>query len=232
MKKQKNVVKMILFIMLLTMCMCVPVNAAKLKSGAYVYTTKTTGSFGKEKTTIYKQRSGSKKKKLITVSGRVDKLHYVYSNKLYYTRSYGTSAPSPFKVEVLNLKNNRRSVLTEKLEIVGHRGRYALVTPCNDAWIQPLYIIDMKTKKTKWIANNVLYGASNIMKNGKIYYLKCNEYNYKTGKLKYAMYSCKKDGSGKKCLKTFSSNATNSIKITDKYIVLGGYGMKNKTYRY
>lgn len=232
MKKKQSLIKVMMLVMMLVVCMSVPAEAATLRSGTYTYSTKTRGRFGKEKTTIYKQRSGGKKQKLTTVSGRIYDLHYVYGNKLYYTRFYGDSAPSPFDVETLNLKNNKRAKLVSNLQIIGHRGRYAMIMPANDLDVQPLYIIDVKTKKTKWIAGNVLYGASNIMKNGKIYYLHCDKLNYGSGKSKYSVYSCNKNGSGKKRLRTFYSKATNIKKITDNYVVVGAYGMKNEKYYY
>lgn len=241
MKKKINIMKIMMAIMTLVVCMCVPVNAAKLKSGGYTYSTKTRGDLGKEKTTIYRQKNGGTKKKLITVSGRVDKIHYVYNNKLFYSRSYGDGAPAPFKTEYINLRNNKRTVLADDLDIVGHSGCYAVVMPSNDSSVQPLYIMNVNTRGKRWIASNVLYEGACIAKNGRIYYLKCDKMTYGAGKNKYTVYSCRKDGSGKRKIKTIYSKYTGVRKMTDKYIILNAYGTyyydgskaaKGTTYRY
>ena len=203
----------------------------KVTKNSMPFSVKITGKFGKEKSTIYRLTADGKKKKQITISGRVDKLYYVYDNKLFYRRSYGTFVPSSYNAEYLNLKNNKRTKLTDNLDIVGHRGRYAMVLDADYKMTNSVYILDIKTKKRKWIDNNVLCNSADIGTDGKIYYLKCIKSNYKTGN-KYAVYSCRKDGSGKKKLRTLYSKADMALKITNKYVVMGCYGEKGKTYRY
>ena len=204
----------------------------KVTKNSMPFSVKITGKFGKEKSTIYRLTADGKKKKQITISGRVDKLYYVYDNKLFYRRSYGTFVPSSYNAEYLNLKNNKRTKLTDNLDIVGHRGRYAMVLNADYKMTNSVYILDIKTKKRKWIDNNVLCNSADIGTDGKIYYLKCIKSNYKTGNNKYAVYSCRKDGSGKKKLRTLYSKADMALKITNKYVVMGCYGEKGKTYRY
>lgn len=204
----------------------------KVTKNSMPFSVKITGKFGKEKSTIYRLTADGKKKKQITISGRVDKLYYVYDNKLFYRRSYGTFVPSSYNAEYLNLKNNKRTKLTDNLDIVGHRGRYAMVLNADYKMTNSVYILDIKTKKRKWIDNNVLCNSADIGTDGKIYYLKCIKSNYKTGNNKYAVYSCKKDGSGKKKIRTLYSKADMALKITNKYVVMGCYGEKGKTYRY
>ena len=204
----------------------------KVTKNSMPFSVKITGKFGKEKSTIYRLTADGKKKKQITISGRVDKLYYVYDNKLFYRRSYGTFVPSSYNAEYLNLKNNKRTKLTDNLDIVGHRGRYAMVLDADYKMTNSVYILDIKTKKRKWIDNNVLCNSADIGTDGKIYYLKCIKSNYKTGNNKYAVYSCRKDGSGKKKLRTLYSKADMALKITNKYVVMGCYGEKGKTYRY
>ena len=204
----------------------------KVTKNSMPFSVKITGKFGKEKSTIYRLTADGKKKKQITISGRVDKLYYVYDNKLFYRRSYGTFVPSSYNAEYLNLKNNKRTKLTDNLDIVGHRGRYAMVLNADYKMTNSVYILDTKTKKRKWIDNNVLCNSADIGTDGKIYYLKCIKSNYKTGNNKYAVCSCRKDGSGKKKLRTLYSKADMALKITNKYVVMGCYGEKGKTYRY
>lgn len=204
----------------------------KVTKNSMPFSVKITGKFGKEKSTIYRLTADGKKKKQITISGRVDKLYYVYDNKLFYRRSYGTFVPSSYNAEYLNLKNNKRTKLTDNLDIVGHRGRYAMVLDADYKMTNSVYILDIKTKKRKWIDNNVLCNSADIGTDGRIYYLKCIKNNYKTGNNKYAVYSCRKDGSGKKKLRTLYSKADMALKITNKYVVMGSYGEKGKTYRY
>lgn len=193
---------------------------------------KTTGKFGKEKTTIYRIKANGKKKKLIKFSGKIIGDTYVYNNKLFYTRVYGRYAPQSVVVESLNLKNKKRSTIADEMMLTGHSGRYALLMPEDARWVQPLYIMDMKTKKKKWISNNVSEGGSCISGNGKIYYIKFENTQNGTGTTKYTVYTCKKNGTAKKKIKTFSSDRNTVRKMTEKYVVMGGYNKEDKVYYY
>lgn len=232
MKKKINVVKVMLLMTLLMVCMCVPVKAATFKQGAYTYSTKTRGDWDKAKTTIYKQKKGGKKKKIATILGTVNKFNFIYDNKLYYERFYGGSVPPLINTECINLRNNKRIVVVKNLSIVGHRGRYAMVMNGDYYSATPVYIVDLKTKSKRWISNDVLCNSANIAKDGRVYYVKLVKRSYKTGNNKYAVYSCRKDGSGKKKVRSLYSKAAMTFKITNKYIVMGSYGEKGKIYRY
>lgn len=234
MKKNNKIAKVMMLLIMLMVCMCVPVKikAATFKQGAYTYSTKTIGDWDKEKTTIYRQKKGGKKQKLVTISGTVNKFNYIYDNKLFYERLYGGCVPPMINTECINLRNKKRTVIAKGYGIVGHRGRYAMVMNGDYYFTTPVYIVDVKTKKMRWIANDVLFQSANIAKDGRIYYMKCVKRNYKTGNNKYTVYSCRKDGSGRKKIRSLYSNAAMAFKVTDKYIVLGSYGEKGRVYRY
>ena len=223
-------IKMVLLICILAVCICVPANAATLKKGIYTYSTKTRGEFGKEKTTIYKQKKGGKKKKLVTVYGTIYKFNGIYDNKLLYVRHYGDCAPEFTAIEYLNLKNNRRVILKRNQEIACMRGRYLLAIGAGDSEVSPLNIVNIKNKRVKRLANNVMYGGAFISKNGKVYYLECKNYKYNEAKSKFTVYSCRKDGSGKKKLKTFYCKNRNCAKTTEKYVIMSAYKMKKQIY--
>lgn len=232
MKKRINVTKVMLLMMFLMVCLCVPVKAATFKQGAYTYSTKTRGDWDKAKTSIYKQKKGGKKQKIATISGTVSEFNFIYDNKLYYRRFYGGSVPPIINTECINLRNNKRTVVVKYFSIVGHRGRYAMVMNGDYYSATPTYIVDLKTKNKRWIANDVLCNSANIAKDGRIYYVKLVKRNYKTGNNKYTVYSCRKDGSGRKKVRSLYSKAAMALKITNKYVVMGSYGEKGKVYRY
>ena len=235
---------MVLF-MALVMCFSVPTvvqassvtQTGKLKQGKYTYTAYTTyqsynvSYLGTEKTTIYKQKNNGKKIKLVTFSGSVRDLSYIYNNKLYFTR-YSGGFPQEASIEYVNLKNKKRGVLKKGLGITSHKGQYVLATPQDERNELPVYVINMKTKKAKKITSKGMYEGAVIGKNGRIYYVQragMHGFAYNLDEL-FSVYSCKINGKGRRLEGKLYEPGT-LVKVTSKYIQLRYDGVTS-TYPY
>lgn len=199
------------------------VHAAQtVKSGNYTYTVKQQYS-PSYKATIYSQKAGGSKKKLVTVSGSAD-LQYVYNGNLYYEKD-NIDDPARIDLWAVNLKTAKTKKIAANATVSGHYGAYVVVRPNTGAAI-PLEctVYNMKTGKSKVLSKNCI-GANISQK--KIYYA-VTFGNQGTSGYKTRIYSCSLSGANPKAVSGYFT-ALNCIKITSKYVQ---YYKNGKTYKY
>lgn len=199
------------------------VHAAQMvKSGNYTYTSIKQYSPAYQ-TTIYSQKTGAAKKKLITVSGSAD-LQYVYNGNLYYEKD-NIDDPTLIDLWAVNLKTAKTKKIAANATVSGHYGAYVVVRPNTGAAV-PLRctVYNVKTGNSKVLTKNCI-GADISQK--KIYYA-VTFGNLGTSGYKTRIYSCSLSGTNKKAVSGYFT-AENCIKITSKYVQ---YYKNGKNYKY
>ena len=199
------------------------VHAAQaVKSGNYTYTAIIQYSPA-YKTTIYSQKAGGSKKKLVTVPGSAN-LQYVYDGNLYYQKD-DIDDPARIDLWAVNLKTSKTKKIAANATVRAHYGAYVVVMPNTGAAV-PLKctVYNMKTGKFKVISKNCI-GAGISAK--KIYYA-VTFGNPGASGYKTRIYSCTLSGANPKAVSGYFT-AENCIKITSKYVQ---YYRNGKNYQY
>lgn len=199
------------------------VHAAQaVKSGSYTYTV-SQKYYPNYKATIYSQKTGGTKKKLITVSGSVH-LKFVYNGNLYYEKDH-TDDPTLIDLWAVDLKTAKTKKIAPNATVLGHYGAYVVVMPNTGAPV-PLKctVYNVKTGNSKVLSKNCI-GAS--ISGKKIYYAvtfgNSGSFAYKT-----RIYSCSLSGTNKKAVSGYFT-AENCYEITSKYV---RYYKNGKRYKY
>lgn len=208
-----------------------PTDAATLaKYKGYTYTTVVRGSYGREKTTIYRRKGNGKPQKVITFTGAVERAGYGYNNKLYYMREWAASAPRLTAIECLDLRTKRRSTIKRGVYLIAQRGRYVIGVSSPEI-PSTMYVINVKTKKARIVSRKAEF-AGTIASGGRIYYAE-NINNGGWGKKTIRVYSCKANGTGKRVVVRNIRKVARVISITNKSIVYSRdtHGQERK-YRY
>lgn len=231
-KKNSSIFLMMLGLLVVLLFGCAKsADAATLaKYKGYTYTTVVQGSYGREKTTIYRRKGNGKRQKVVTFTGAVQRAGYGYDNKLYYMREWAASVPRPNAIECLDLRTKRRSTIKRDVYLIAQRGRYVIGVSSPEI-PSTMYVINVKTKKARIISRKAVF-AGTIASGGLIYYAE-NINNGGWGKKTIRVYSCKANGTGKRVVVRNIRKVARVISITNRSIVYSRYtnGQERK-YRY
>lgn len=219
-----------LFLILVLGCAKQADAATLAKYKGYTYTTVVRGSYGREKTTIYRRKGNGKSQKVITFTGAVERAGYGYDNKLYYMREWAASVPRPTAIECLDLRTKRRSTIKRNVYLIAQRGRYAIGVLSSEI-PSNMYVINVKTKKS-WVISKKAEFVGTIASGGRIYYSE-NVNNGGWGQKTIRVYSCKVNGTGKRVMVKNIRKVARVISVTDKYIEYSrSINSQERKYRY
>lgn len=199
------------------------VHAAQaVKSGNYTYTAIQQYS-PRYQTTIYSQKTGGTKKKLITVPGSAY-LKYVYNGNLYYEKDH-TDDSTLIDFWALNLKTSKAKKILSDATVSARYNQYVVLRP-NTGAVMPLKctVYNMKTGSSKVLTKNCL----GVAISGKKIYYAVTFGNPVTSGYKTRIYSCSLAGTDKKAVSGYFT-AEYCYKITSKYVQ---YHRKGKNYKY
>lgn len=211
MRKRKFKMGMVtIFLLLLMVLGASSVQAATVKLGEVTYTTKRSGN----KTTIYRQKKGSAKKKLKVLNGYAEP-KYEYKNVLYFDMDR-VSHSDVIDVWCMNLSTKSTKKLLNNATFVQGYKQYMIVTPNTGVWTACKYsVYDISKKKLKTISNRAL-GAN--FSGGKIYFFETKEKMTTNGIYTGNVYRCSVNGSSKKKITKETIKAGNVLKLTSKYM--------------
>jgi len=211
MRKRKFKMGMVtIFLLLLMVLGASSVQAATVKLGEVTYTTKQSGN----KTTIYRQKKGSAKKKLKVLNGYAEP-KYEYKNVLYFDMDR-VNDPTVIDMWSMNLSTKSTKRLLNNVTFVQGYKQYMIVTPNTGALTARKYsVYDISKKKLKTISNRAL-GAN--FSGGKIYFFETKEKMTTNGIYTGNVYRCSVNGSSKKKITKETIKAGNVLKLTSKYM--------------
>lgn len=211
MRKRKFKMGMVtIFLLLLMVLGASSVQAATVKLGEVTYTTKQSGN----KTTIYRQKKGSAKKKLKVLNGYAEP-KYEYKNVLYFDMDR-VNDPTVIDVWSMNLSTKSTKRLLNNVTFVQGYKQYMIVTPNTGALTARKYsVYDISKKKLKTISNRAL-GAN--FSGGKIYFFETKEKTTTDGLYAGNVYRCSVNGGSKKKVTKETIRSGYIIKMTSKYM--------------
>ena len=221
---------MVVFLMIIV---ARPVHAmsSKIQHGSYIYTTvETRGSYPdyKKKITIYRQKTGQTRQKLVSISGKSYLyLKFVYDNYLYF-QAGREDDPECQDFYSLNLKTKKMKRIVSSVSVRSCYNQYVvLLLDGGDLYPLPCYVYNAKTRKAKKISDNCIKA---VISAGRIYYAETAAKNYevKQNGWKTRIYSCSLSGKDKKA-KSGYFISSGCEQLTSKYVK---YYRNGKYYKY
>lgn len=210
---------------LLTCAMPGIVKAATVKLGDVTYTTTYSGSWPKQKTTIYRQKKGSSRKKIKTVNGYAYP-KYEYGNVLYLEKD-NVNDPMSCDLWSLNLSSKSEKRICTIAEIKNTYKQYLILGPSTGNMVPLKYsVYNCATKKLKVFSTKCLFAK---ITNNKIYFAEGTPNTSGGFGYKGKMYRCSLSGSSKKSISGATLTMDSIYTINSKYIK---YSYRGSWYQY